>query len=250
MRLAGKVAMITGGAAGIGRACVELFVREGARVLLADQDATAGETVACDARTQGGEVLFVETDVSKPEQMERAVTRAVGEFGGLDILYNNAGGSTVNDGPILTAPIEEFRRKIEVDLFGVWLGCRLAIPEMIRRGGGAIVNATSVVAERGVANLSCYTPAKGGISALTRALAVEYGAQKIRVNAVAPGSTLTERILTRRRGSAAPRQMEARHLLGLVDPLDVAHAVLFLASGESRRITGQILAVDSGYTIT
>jgi NAD(P)-dependent dehydrogenase (short-subunit alcohol dehydrogenase family) len=250
MRLAGKVALVTGGGAGIGRACVELFAREGAKVVLAELDAETGEASARALREQGGEVVFTPTDVSRPEDMERAVALAVSEFGGLDVLYNNAGGSTLRDGPVTEAPIEEFQHKISVDLFGTWLGCRCAIPEMIKRGGGAIVNATSIVALRGVRSRDCYTAAKGGISAITRSMAVEFAEHNIRVNAIAPGSTQTERILKRRKGGNARSGMNERHLLGLIDPMDIAYAVLFLSCAESRKITGQVLAVDSGFTIT
>lgn len=247
MRLAGKIALITGGGAGIGRACVDLFAREGAKIVLAERDPASGEAVA---REAGGEVVFVQTDVSQPDQVEHAVARAVAMYGGLDILYNNVGGSTLADGSVTSAPISEFHNKMNVDLFGTWLGCRYAVPEMIKRGGGAVVNATSITGLRGVHNRAAYSAAKGAIAALTRSMAVDLAPHKIRVNAVAPGSTLTERVRARRGASSARTAMEERHLLGLVDPLDVAHAVLFLSCDESRRITGQVLAVDSGFTIT
>ena len=249
MRLAGKVALITGGGAGIGRATVGLFAREGAKVILAEFNAETGAAAAREAREQGGDVVFVQTDVSRPEEVERAVAMAVSEFGGLDMLYNNVGGSTLLDGPVTTAPFEEFQKKINVDLFGTWLSCRHAVPEMIKRGGGAIVNATSITSLRGFPNQDCYTAAKGAISALTRSMAVEFAPQKIRVNAVAPGSTMTERIVERRKSGHSRPGLAERHLLGLIDPLDIAYSVLFLCSEESRRITGQILAVDSGFTI-
>jgi len=248
MRLAGKVALITGGGAGIGRACVELFAREGACVVIAEFDAATGEAACQAARGQGGQAIFVHTDVSQPEQMERAVQAAVAEFGGLDVLYNNVGGSNLQDGPVTSAPFAEFRRKMDVDLFGTWLGCRYAVPEMVRRGGGAIVNASSICGLRGTAGRDAYTAAKGAISALTRSMAVEFAVDNIRVNAVAPGSTLTERVLARMDGSRRRSAIADRHLLGPVEPIDVAYAVLHLSCFESRHTTGQILAVDSGFT--
>jgi NAD(P)-dependent dehydrogenase (short-subunit alcohol dehydrogenase family) len=249
MRLEGKVALITGGGAGIGKACVGLFAREGAKVVVAEFDAETGAATAHEACEQGGEALFVKTDVSKPEDVERAVALAVSQFGGLDLLYNNVGGSTLNDGPVTTVSFEEFQKKINVDLFGTWLGCRNAIPEMIKRGGGAIVNATSICAVRGMTNQDAYTAAKGAIASLTRSMAVEFAPHNIRVNAICPGSTLTERILERRKSGHSRPGMAQRHLLGLIEPIDIAYSVLFLSSEESRRMTGQILAVDSGFTI-
>ena len=180
MRLAGKVALVTGGGAGIGRACVELFGREGACVVIAEFNESTGEAACQAVRAQGGRAIFVPTDVSQPDQVEQAVQRAVAAFGGLDVLYNNVGGSTLLDGPVTSAPFAEFRRKMEVDLFGTWLGCRFAVPEMIRRGGGAIVNASSICGLRGTAGRDAYTAAKGAIAALTRSMAVEFAPSNIR----------------------------------------------------------------------
>ena len=249
MRLQGKIALITGAGAGIGRACAQLFAREGACVTIAEYNAETGEAACRQITEDGGRAIFVKTDVSNPEQVEQAVQRTVAAFGGLDILYNNVGGSTPADGSVLTAPFEEFRRKIDVDLFGTWLGSRFAVPEMIKRGGGSIINASSINALRGNANRAAYTAAKGAITALTRSMAVDLAPHRIRVNAVAPGSTLTERILARRAGGK-PSPTAARHLLGLLEPIDVAYAVLYFASDESHKTTGQVLAVDSGYTVT
>ncbi len=250
MRLEGKVALVTGGGAGIGRACATLFAREGACVAIAEFDAATGEAARQQIVSAGGRAIFVKTDVSQAEQVEVAVRQTVATFGGLDILYNNVGGSTMQDGSVLTAPFEEFRRKIDVDLFGTWLGCHYAIPEMIKRGGGSIINASSINALKGRPGRAAYTAAKGAITALTRSMAMDFGKDQIRVNAIAPGSTITERILQRRPGGALSAEMAQRHLLGALDPLDVAYAVLYFASDESRKTTGQILAVDSGFTMT
>ncbi len=250
MRLQNKIALITGAGAGIGRACAELFAREGACVTIAEFDAKTGEAVCEQIVRSGGKAIFVPTDVSKPEQVEEAVSQTVTAFGGLDILYNNVGGSTMQDGTVLTAPFEEFRRKIDVDLFGTWLGCRYAIPEMIKRGGGSIINASSINALKGRPGRAAYTAAKGAITALTRSMAMDFAVHQIRVNAIAPGSTITERIQQRRPGGALSPEMAQRHILGALDPIDVAYAVLYFASDESRKTTGQILAVDSGFTMT
>lgn len=250
MRLEGKIALITGAGAGIGRACAQLFAREGACVAIAEFDSETGEAACQQVISEGGQAIFIKTDVSSPENVEDAVKRTVAAFGGLDILYNNVGGSTPQDGSVLTTPFEEFRKKIDVDLFGTWLGCRYAVPEMIKRGGGSIINASSITALRGTAGRAAYTSAKGAVTALTRSMAVDFAPHQIRVNAVAPGSTLTERILKRRQSGNARSQIASRHILGLLDPIDIAYAVLYFASDESRKTTGQVLAVDSGFTMT
>lgn len=250
MRLAGKIALITGGGAGIGRACAQLFAREGACVTIAEIDSETGESACKYVREEGGRAIFVKTDVSKPESMEAAVQRTVAEFGGLDILYSNVGGSTMQDGSVVTAPFEEFRRKVDIDLFGTWLGARYAVPEMIKRGGGSIINASSINALRGRPGRAAYTAAKGAVTALTRSMAMDLAQYQIRVNAIAPGSTITERILQRRPGGQLSPEMAKRHILGALDPIDVAYAVLYFACDESRKTTGQILAVDSGFTMT
>lgn len=250
MRLAGKIALITGAGAGIGRACAKLFAREGACVVIAEFNSVTGEGARDEIVSAGGKAIFVKTDVSQPEQMEGVVRQAVAAFGGLDILYNNVGGSSTEDGSVVTSPYEEFRRKMDIDLFGTWLGCRFAIPEMIKRGGGSIINASSINALRGRPGRAAYSAAKGAITSLTRSMAMDFGVHQIRVNAIAPGSTITERIIQRRPGGALSAEMAQRHILGALDPLDVAYAVLYFASDESRKTTGQVLAVDSGFTIT
>ena len=192
--------------------------------------------------------MFVPTDVSEPDQVKRVVDTAIQQFGRLDILYNNAGGSTMQDGPVSTAPFDEFWRKMKVDLFGTWLGCHYAIPHMIEGGGGSIINASSMYALTGTPNRDAYTAAKGAITALTRSMAVEYAKHKIRVNAVAAAGTTTERVQKRIDEGRIPAKVADAHLLGFVDPIDVAYAVLYLGSDESKSTTGHILAVDSGYT--
>jgi NAD(P)-dependent dehydrogenase (short-subunit alcohol dehydrogenase family) len=250
MRLQGKVALITGAGAGIGRACAELFAREGAAVTIAEFDEATGEDTRRKVTEAGGKAIFVRTDVSKPEQVEAAVKQTVAVFGGLDILYNNVGGSTMQDATVVTTPFEEFRKKVDVDLFGTWLGVKYAVPEMVKRGGGSIINASSICALRGAKGRAAYTAAKGAITSLTLSMAVDLAPNNIRVNAIAPGSTQTERILKRRAETGPRPGMADRHILGLIDPIDIAYAVLYFASDESRRTTGQLLAVDSGFTIT
>jgi NAD(P)-dependent dehydrogenase (short-subunit alcohol dehydrogenase family) len=245
-RLAGKVAFITGAGTGIGRSTAELFAREGARVVIAEIDAPSGEATAHRIQAAGGDAIAITTDVGEPDSIEAAIRQAVQHYGGLDVLHNNAGGSTSVDADVTQVPIEEFWRAIRLDLFGTFLGCRFGIPEIIRSGGGSVINMASVVALMGFPGRDCYTAAKGGVAALTRSLAVEFGPQRVRVNAIAPTVTLTERVRGLLAGSAAMQALSATHLLGLGEPADMAHAALYLASDESRITTGVILPVDSG----
>lgn len=249
-RLANKVALITGGGAGIGRATAVLFAREGARVAVVDRDQAAGaETVAL-IRAVGGEGLFVYTDVTEAEQVEAAVKATVDRFGGLHVLHNNAGGSSKRDSRVTEAPIEEFWDKMKLDLFGTWLGCRYGIPAIIASGGGSVINMTSIFALIGTHRKDAYTAAKGAISALTRSMAVEYAAERVRVNAIAPGATATARVLKLIEEDGVTVKSADGQLFGLVQPDDVANTALFLASDESRSTTGHILSVDGGLTIS
>lgn len=250
MRLENKVVLITGGSAGIGKACAELFAKEGAKVVVADIDAEGGAALEKSIIAHGQSCVFVQTDVSDPESMKKFVDLAMATHGRIDILYNNAGGSTMQDGPVTTAPFEEFWRKMKVDLFGTWLGCHYVIPHMIAAGGGSVVNASSMYALTGTPNRDAYTAAKGAITSLTRSMAVEFAPHKVRVNAVAAAGTTTERVLKRLKEKGISQKVSDAHLLGFVSPLEVAHAVLYLASDESRTTTGHVLAVDSGYTIS
>jgi NAD(P)-dependent dehydrogenase (short-subunit alcohol dehydrogenase family) len=242
-RLRGKVALITGGGRGIGRAAALLFAREGAKVVIAEIASADGQATVAAIRDAGGEARFVATDVTRPEQVEAAVKTAVDTFGGLHVLYNNAGGATPKDGKVTEMDLDEFWRTIGVDLFGTFLGCRFAIPVMAEGGGGSIINTTSIRAMIGTAGADAYTSAKGGVRALTRALALQWAAHNIRVNAIAPGVILTERVRALLREGDPIFQ---KSLLGASDPEDVAQMAVYLASDESRRVTGAILPMDSG----
>lgn len=246
-RLTGRVAFITGGGTGIGRATAILFAREGARVAIAEIDAASGEETA---HLAGNEAICVRTDVTDEESVRSAIRATVEKFGALHILHNNAGGSTPHDNTVVDAPIEEFWRVIRLDLFGTFLGCRCGIPEIIRAGGGSVINMSSNVALMGIAGRDCYTAAKGAVAAMTRSMAVEFAAQRVRVNAIAPSATMTERVRKLVAGNAALTRLADSHLLGLIEPRDIADMALFLASDESRMITGQVYPVDSGVTIS
>ena len=246
-RLADKVAFITGAGSGIGQATAILFAREGAKVAIAEINAGAGEETA---HLAGHGAIAIPTDVTEPDSLERAVRAAVEHFGRLDILHNNAGGSTARDDTAVNAPLDEFWRAIKLDLYGTFLGCRFGIPELVKAGGGSVINMSSNVALMGVPGRDCYTAAKGGIAAITRSLAVAYAPQKVRVNAIAPSATMTERVKRLVAGNAALTRLADSHLLGLIEPEDIAHMALYLASDESRLVTGQVLPVDSGVTIS
>jgi NAD(P)-dependent dehydrogenase (short-subunit alcohol dehydrogenase family) len=246
-RLAGKVAFITGAGTGIGRATAILFAREGARVAIAEIDAAAGEETA---HLAGNGAIAIRTDVTDEASLQAAIAATVGQFGGLHVLHNNAGGSTPQDNTVVDAPIEEFWRVIRLDLFGTFLGCRVGIPQIIGSGGGSVINMSSNLALMGIAGRDCYTAAKGAIAALTRSMAVEFAPHRVRVNAVAPSATMTDRVRRLMVGNPALDKMANAHLLGLIEPADIANMALYLASDESRMVTGQVYPVDSGVTIS
>ncbi|HYZ22031.1 MAG TPA: SDR family NAD(P)-dependent oxidoreductase [Rhodopila sp.] len=248
-RLAGKVAVITGAGTGIGRATAKLFAQEGARVVIAEINPETGEQTAQLISQAGGEAIAIPTDVTEPDSIRSAIAKAVQHYGALHILHNNAGGSTMVDNDVTQAPLEEFWRVIKLDLYGMFLGCRFGIPAIIASGGGAVINMSSTVALMGIPGRDCYTAAKGGVAAMTRSMAVEF-APKVRVNAIAPSVTLTERVRKLLAGNAAISKMADDHLLGLIEPEEIADMALFLASDESRKVTGLVHPVDAGIIIS
>ncbi len=242
-RLTNKRVLITGSASGIGRAAARLFAAEGAQLTLCDRDHLQNENLAHEIVEAGGQVQAIQTDVGEPDDMQNAVNAAVATYGGLDVLYNNAGGATAKDGAVTEIELDEFWRTIRVDLFGTVLGCRFAIPHLVQAGGGSIINTTSIRAMIGTEGADAYTSAKGGVVTLTRALALQWAQAGIRVNAIAPGVILTDRVRAMLRDDDPVR---VKTPLGPSEPEDVAPLALYLASDESRQMTGMILPLDGG----
>jgi NAD(P)-dependent dehydrogenase (short-subunit alcohol dehydrogenase family) len=248
-RLAGKVALITGAGTGIGRATARLFAEEGAKVVIAELNKEAGEQVAQAISEAGGDAIAVPTDVTDPDSIQATIEDCLQHYGALHVLHNNAGGSTSRDSNVIDAPLDEFWRVIKLDLYGTFLGCRFGIPALRKSGGGSVINMSSNLALMGLPGRDCYTAAKGAVASLTRSMAVEF-APDIRVNAIAPSVTMTDRAHKLMAGNADLDKMARSHLLGLIEPEDVASMALFLASDESRKVTGHIYPVDSGVIIS
>ena len=247
-RLQGKVAIITGAASGIGRATACLFAREGARVAIGDIDSAGGEETVRLARLAGGEVFFLRTDVSQNGDCVALVRATLQAWKRLDVLDNNAyWGPTGRN--VLTTTEEEWDRTQNVTLKSMYLMSRAAIPEMLKNGGGSIVNMASVAGLVGSANFSAYAAAKGGVVALTKSMATDFGKQGIRVNCIAPGPIETPAIAELRKDPRwLERQMNRLLLDHLGRPEDIAYAALFLAADESSFVTGSTLVVDGGAT--
>lgn len=249
-RLAGKVAFITGATGGIGEVAARAFAAEGARVALAGRRVQEGERIAAEIRAAGGEARFVQTDVTEEASVAAALEATVAAFGRLDVLYNNAGGSSADDGPVTQTPAEVFWKTMRLDLFGTWACCHHGIPHLIRAGGGSVINTSSIMGAMGVPNRDAYSASKGAVISLTRAMAVEYAPDRVRVNVLVPGAVATERVRAFFDTEPHLEKQRQAYLLGMAEPQDVANAALFLASDDSRRTTGQMLCVDSGILIS
>ncbi len=249
-RLDGKVALITGAGNGMGQVASVLFAREGARIVVADfSEAGGAETVAA-VEAAGGEAAFVKVDVANPDQVSAMIDFAMARFGALNVLYNNAGIFPADDGGVTETPEPTWDRVMEVNLKGVWLGCKYGIPAMLASGGGSIVNVASFVALMGAATAQiAYTASKGGVLAMTREIAVEYGRQNIRANSLCPGPVSTP-MLEELMSDPARKARRLVHIpmgrLGQAEEL--AKAALFLASDDSSFMTGAQLVVDGGIT--
>ena len=251
-RVEDKVAVVTGAASGIGRATAIALAGEGARVGIGDIDDPAGTRVAAGIREEGGEAFFRRTDVRSSEEVQGLIREAVDRYGRLDIMVNNAGVAIEGAAGEMTE--DDWKEVIDVNLTGVWRGMRFAIPEMLKTGGGSIVNTSSVQSRVGFPGWSGYAASKGGINALTQQAAVEYAPRGIRVNAIIPGTIMTEMNERIMRESDDPDGvMDAwvsLHPLARVGtPEEVAAAVVFLASDESSFVTGELLRVDGGMVV-
>jgi NAD(P)-dependent dehydrogenase (short-subunit alcohol dehydrogenase family) len=245
-RLAGRTALITGAGSGIGREAARLFAAEGARVVVADRDAAAGERTADEVASAGGEALAVAVDVCRAEEVEAAVARAESAFGALHVLFNNAGIFPAEDGSPVDTPEDVWDEVMAVNLKGVFLGCKFGIPALLRAGGGSIVNTASFVAVMGAATSQiAYTASKGGVLAMTREIAVEYARRGIRANALCPGPVDTP-LLQRLLADPAARARRLVHVpMGrLAQAGEVARAALFLACDDSSYVNGATFLVD------
>jgi len=240
--LNGKVAIITGASRGIGAASARIFAASGAKVVLAARDAGAIATVAKDILSKGGQAVAVPTDVGDPVSVERLVQQTIDAYGRLDAAFNNAG-----DGHMPTAladiKVEDFERAIRVNLTGVFLSMKYEIPAMLRNGGGAIVNMSSTAGLTGVKGIAGYVAGKHGIIGLTKTAALDYPQLNIRVNAIAPGPILTDRL----------KQLKNRDQVALAVPIqrigepeEVAYTVVWLCSDQASFITGATIPIDGG----
>jgi NAD(P)-dependent dehydrogenase (short-subunit alcohol dehydrogenase family) len=249
MRLEKKVALITGGASGIGRATALLLAREGAAVAVADLDKAGGQEVVRQILDEGGDAIFVLCNVTEAADCRRAVRFTVEELGGLDILFNNAG--IIRRADVLNTTEEEWERVMAVNVKSIFLMSKYAIPVMAARGGGAIVNSGSGWGLVGGRNAVSYCASKGAVVNMTRAMALDHGAQNIRVNCVCPGDTDTGMLRSEAQQLGATEdkflaEAADRPLGRIGNPQDIAQAVLYLVSDASSFVTGTVLVVDGG----
>jgi len=251
MRLADRVAIVTGAGSGMGRATALLFAGEGAKVVVADCDGDAGEETVGLVEKGGGEATFVPVDVSEAADAERMVKITLERHGNLDILVNNAG--IYAQGDVVDTTEEEWHRILGVNLTGVFLCSKYSVPAMIKSGGGAIVNVASEAGLVGIQNQVSYNVSKSGVIALTKSMALDFAPHNIRVNCLCPGRTLTplvEKVITEAADPESTRRAleEDRPMKRMGRPEEIAAAILFLVSDECTYATGSTLVVDGGYT--
>ncbi|WP_228545505.1 SDR family NAD(P)-dependent oxidoreductase [Burkholderia pseudomultivorans] len=244
MRFENKVAIVTGGASGIGAATARAFAREGARVVIADL-ADNGAELAAELIDQGGHALYVQTDVTDSDDVQELIARTVQVYGRVDVMFANAGVAV--DNRIDSLDEAAWKKTLDINLTGVYLCNKYAIKHMLKQGGGTIVNCGSIHSHVGKSGVTAYAAAKGGVKLLTQTLAIDYGQQNIRVNAVCPGYIDTP--LLQNMSKDAKQALVALHPMGRLGRAEeVANAVLFLASDEASFVNGSSLLVDGGYT--
>jgi NAD(P)-dependent dehydrogenase (short-subunit alcohol dehydrogenase family) len=246
VHLPDKIAIITGGGGGIGRATALRFARKGAKVVISDREVTAGQETARQIEEQGGQALFIKADATQPEEVERLVASTAAQYGGLDIQFNNAGVGN-SEVKLTDMSLEEWERVVSINLKGVFLGMKYAIPEMEKRNGGAIINTSSLLGIKGKKYMAPYNASKGGVITLTKNAALEFGKKNIRVNAIAPGVIDTPIVDGWREQPWKWDIISKANALGRIGrPEEIASAVLFLASDEASYITGTTLLIDGG----
>jgi NAD(P)-dependent dehydrogenase (short-subunit alcohol dehydrogenase family) len=246
MRLTGKVAIITGGGSGIGKAIALAFVREGAKVVIAGRDSKKLDRAAAEIC---GECLAVSADVSSASSVEKLVSATLGRFKQINILVNNA--AVLLPGTAESLSEEDFDQTFDINVKGLWLLSRAVLPHMraSNGGGGSIINIASVLSLLGARNRVAYSASKGAVMAMTKAMALDHAAENIRVNCIAPGIVATEMVEKFNTDPSARRQREAMHPMGRFgQPEDIASAAVFLASDESRWTTGSVMTIDGGYS--
>ncbi|MDY6873153.1 MAG: SDR family oxidoreductase [Chloroflexota bacterium] len=250
-RLSGKVVIITGAGRGIGRRAALLFASEGAKLLLVDINAEAGESVAEEVLSEGGEAVFIKTDLTNAADVEAMVAAALERYGHIDVLYNNAG---INHyGKLADTEESDWDKVMAVNVKSIYLTCKYVIPVMAAQNKGSIVNTGSTASLVGLKSLAVYTASKGAVLQLTRNMALDYAKDGIRVNALCPGVTATE--MTQQVIDDDPDPQAARERFdrviprgSMADPVEIANTALFLASDEASYITGAAIPVDGGYT--
>jgi NAD(P)-dependent dehydrogenase (short-subunit alcohol dehydrogenase family) len=252
MRLQDKVSIITGGASGMGRVAAQMFAAEGARVVVADVTEEAAESVVADVRAAGGQATAVVADVSKEADARRMVDHAIATYGRVDVLYNNAGIMPQADHSVIDTSVEDWDRVMAVNVRGVFLGCKYAIPKMVEQGSGSVINISSFVALVGCSNpQDAYTASKGAVLALTKSLAVQFAPQGVRTNAICPGPVETPLLMDWLvKDEEAKRIRLARNPTGRFGkPEEIVYMAIYLASDESRWTNGAAMVVDGGITV-
>ncbi|MHB1419781.1 MAG: SDR family NAD(P)-dependent oxidoreductase [Bacillota bacterium] len=253
MRLNEKVAIITGAGSGQGKAAAKIFAAEGAKVVISEWNEESGKQVEREIREEGHEALFIKTDVSNEKDVIAMVEQVKNHYGKIDVLFNNAGigysyGSKYKMASILKTPLEDWNAILGINLNGVFLVTKYVLPLMIEQKRGSIVNNCSIAALVGEWSIDAYCASKGGIMALTRALAIQYGKYNIRINCVCPGSIDTPMVASVLDNPNAEKRFKALPLGRIGKPEEVAYAALFLASDEASYITGLVMPVDGGAT--